>query len=180
MPAVAGQRSRQPADPKAGICRLWEVGFNIQQRRAVDDIDAFDVQGGALDAAQPNDREADGIRTSRRTRGEYPAQRHIHRRDHPQSKTTGPMQVRQQDDVRKPLKIPQPLSEGRIHLDTGLDPLGPAGLAGRLSRRLKRRADHADRGVANERALPGFPDRSGHRERCTGYDARARFCCSSR
>ena len=49
-----------------------------------------------------------------------------------------------------------------------------------VARTARKLVPAADRGVANERALPGFPDRSGHRERCTGYDARARFCCSSR
>ena len=52
------------------LVEVWDVGLDIQQRGAIQDVNLPEKEGGALDTFQPDDRQPDGVRTGGGTRGE--------------------------------------------------------------------------------------------------------------
>src|SRR5882757_5760624 len=68
----AGFCLRQPTAPKRPFRDIGEIGLNVEDRRAVEHIDAANAQLRPSATEQLDDGKADGIGAARRSRGEDP------------------------------------------------------------------------------------------------------------
>ena len=164
-PRLDGVVGHEPAGPRVGErVRVGDVRLEIEHRRSVERVEAYDVQRETLDPFEPGRAHPDGVGTTRRARREYTLLLRASRRQHlgPPSPPLGDIAV---EDEKDPQAIPMlepfervleavPLAQldARPHVETG------RGLTRRLEAFEEGRSDETD-GLEAE-----FARRHGHRD----------------
>lgn len=96
----------QPADPRTrSTIEIGNMGLDVQQGRAVEDIDVRDMQMGSFDANEPDKRQTDGIGSVRRAGRKQAARLGVQERGDRQGIGLRPVKMIQQKDVGKPLHV---------------------------------------------------------------------------
>ena len=101
----------QPARSRrrCGHIERGNVGFDVEQGRAVQHVHVLDMQNTFLDAIQLYDRKTDGIRSLGSSGGKKPVRTGIHEGHDAQLESLTAMEVVQQDDVGETFEVLQPL-----------------------------------------------------------------------
>jgi hypothetical protein len=128
-----------------GAIEFRYVGFDVQQRCAVKNIDVLDLQIGSLDPDQPDEGQADRVGPVRRAGRKQAARFGVQiRRDR---ERISPLSIKmiQQNEMGEPLQILEPVFEIRKHLDSPGGAVGADRLNGHGRRIGKGAVDDADR-----------------------------------
>ena len=108
-------------------------GLDIEQWSPIQHVDVFDVQGAAVNADQPHNRQSDGIWAPRRSRREDAVWAAVQKRRHSQPARRNQVQVIDQPEVREALDVGEPLEI----VGEQLDPAGDAPRRDALDRHVR-------------------------------------------
>jgi len=115
----------QPA--AAGVVapvKAADVRLDVQQRRAVEDVDVLDMQRAALETDQAHEAQADGVRAPGTARGEHAVLGVLKEGLDGQPRLPGTVEEVDQPQVRETLEVGQSLGKGRVDLDRAGDSRG--------------------------------------------------------
>ena len=146
--ARGGRLSPKPAGPDSGLPVPGGVRLDVEDGRPVDDVDPRDLEPASVPPEELEDAQAQGIRAVRRARGEDAPRPGFARGDGPELGLPGPMEMKEDDDMREPLDVVEGLGELREDLDLAEGPLEEARRGERGGRQIgglfEERADDAD------------------------------------
>lgn len=131
----------------AGIFDAIEFGavwLDVQQRRAVEDVDIVQKERRSLYPDQLDDAQADGIGSAGGAGGKYPSRHILEKGLDQQLGRFRPVQMGDQVEVGKAGQILEPLAELRQDLGPALAAFGIGRLDGGLFGHGVRATDHAD------------------------------------
>lgn len=123
--------------------------FNIEKRRAVEDVDIFDVEDIALYTGQAAYAEADGVGAARGAGRKKPPLDIVEKRQEFQFRRPGAVEMIDEKDVRKPVQVGKPLDAFRENFYPSFYPFREFRLGGGLLRLRVRAVDYSDRRVFN-------------------------------
>ena len=139
---VLAGRVGVPADTHVEArVELGDVGFDVEDRRAVEQIKVGHQHAARLDAQDAKQRDRDRIWPRRRARREDSARLSIQERNHLELRRCGAVQVADEQQVREPVEILQSRPELGLQLQAALRPLRARRLDGH-ARSLRERAAH--------------------------------------
>jgi len=157
----------QAADARRRLVEGQDVGLQVQQGRAVEDVHVHDLQPGAAHRHQPHEREPDRVGAGGGAGGKDAPRPVIHEGRDGQPRRPAAVEEVDQEDVREALQVAQSLLESRVERHPAAHAAGAGGLDGHVLGALEGRVDRADRlqldGVHGD--LPGNEKR---RPECCG------------
>jgi hypothetical protein len=98
------------------VVEFRNIGFDIQERCAIQDVHVLDVQGGPLDPDESHNGKPDGIGPLRCSCGENASRFRIKERGNDQLVTAALMEVVKKDEMGEAVKVLQPFSKFRKQL----------------------------------------------------------------
>ena len=112
----------QPADATALLMiEFWNIGFDVQERRSIEDVHILNVEGATPDLDKPDDGKADGIGPLRGSCGENASRFEIQERGDGEFKTSALMEVVKKDEMGETVKVLQPISKFGIKVHSAVD-----------------------------------------------------------
>jgi len=126
----------------AAAIEAGHVGFDVQKRGVIENINICKVQNGPFASDQSHQAQPDRVGASRGPSGENAAFRVMEKRLHHQAWRTGPVKPVEQPDMGEALQIRQPRSVLRQHLGPPWNALREYRLNGRVLCPEVRAANH--------------------------------------
>src|SRR5690349_13605507 len=128
----------------------------MEDGRAVEHVDASNVQHSAVSAEEFNDREADRVGTSRGARGEDSMRPVIGRRRADQLDSIGAVEHPDDEEVREAFNVSETALKFRLNLKHAFGLMLRAQAFGNLLRARMRASDKSNR-LWREHLMPSYP-----------------------
>ena len=160
---------------------VWKVGFDVQDRGAVQQVTVGDLQDPFVDTREANGRKTDRVRALRRPRREHAALALVARRLHLRRSAASVMAPEQQPDVAEPAEILETVLHTLADLDLRRRTSSQPALPRRFVVHLQR-APHEPDGVQarrRERPRSEIAHFSSLRLSFSSWPTRNLFACSS-
>jgi len=103
------------------MVEFWNIGFDVQERRSIEDVHILNVEGATPDLDKPDDGKADGIGPLRGSCGENASRFEIQERGDGEFKTSALMEVVKKDEMGETVKVLQPISKFGIKVHSAVD-----------------------------------------------------------
>ncbi len=138
-----------------------DIGLDVEHRRAVEQVEAGDVQDRSLHAGQTHHGEPDRIGMARGAGGEHAAHRVVEIGDDLELAGHRPVQVADEVQVREAVEVAQPGRVSRRQLDAPPDVGGGDGLQRHPRTLGERRAHDPDRLIADRHGTDAMRQDAG-------------------